>query len=198
MNCLIVIIVNWSRHSIKSRKNFFIILNQIKTSETAFYCFLSGGAGVGKSHLTKALYQAALKYYNTRAGDDFHQIKVILLAPTGKAAYTIRGNTIHSTLAIPANQSLRNYKPLDSSRLNTLRCQFGGVKLIFVDEISVVGNSMFAIQLNNRLKDIKGCREDFGGVSIIAIGDLFQLEPVMDGHILKDLKNLDYTVLAPS
>ena len=183
----------------KEQKGFFYhILSQIKTSETAFYCFLSGGAGVGKSHLTKALYQAALKYYNTRAGDDFHQIKVILLAPTGKAAYTIKGNTVHSALAIPANQSLRNYKPLDSSRLNTLRSQFGGVKLIFVDEISMVRNSMFAIQLNNRLKDIKGCKEDFGGVSIIAIGDLFQLEPVMDGYIFKDLKNLDYTVLAPS
>ena len=144
------------------------------------------------------MYQAALKYYNTRAGDDFHQIKVILLAPTGKAAYTIKGNTVHSALAIPANQSLRNYKPLDLSRLNTLRSQFGGVKLIFVDEISMVGNSMFAIQLNNRLKDIKGCKEDFGGVSIIAIGNLFQLEPVMDGYIFKDLKNLDYTLLAPS
>ena len=48
--------------------------------------------------------------------------------------------------------------------------------MIFVDEISMVGNSMFQIQLNNRLKDIKGCREDFRGVSIIAIGDLFQLE----------------------
>ena len=57
---------------------------------------------------------------------------------------------------------------------------------------------MFAIQLNNRLKDIKGCTEDFGGVSIIAIGDLFQLEPVMDGYIFKDLKSLDYAVLAPN
>ena len=33
---------------------FYHILHQIKTSETPFYCFLSGGAGVGKSHLTKA------------------------------------------------------------------------------------------------------------------------------------------------
>ena len=124
--------------------------------------------------------EAAVKYYNTRTGDDFHQIKVVLLGPTGKAAYNIKGNTVHSAFAIPANQSLKNYKQLDSSRLNTLRSQFGGVKLIFVDEISMVGNSMFAIQLNNRLKDMKGFRKDFGGVSIIAICDLFQLEPVMD------------------
>ena len=47
----------------------------------------------------------------------------------------------------------------------------------------MVGNGMFAIQLNNRLKDIKGCREDFGGVSIIAISDIFQLEPFMDAKL---------------
>ena len=121
-----------------------------------------------------------------------------MLGPTGKAAYTIKGNTIHSALAIPANQSLKNYKQLDSSRLNTLRTQFGGVRLIFIDEISMVGNSMFAIQINNRRKDIKGCKDDFGGVSIIAIGDLFQLEPVIDSYVFKDLKNLDYAVLAPN
>ena len=103
-----------------------------------------------------------------------------MLGPTGKAAYIIKGITIHSALAVPANQSLKNYKQLDSSRLNSLRSQFGGAKLIFVDEISIVGNSMFAIQISNRLKDIKGCKDDFGGVSIIAIGDLFQVEPVMD------------------
>ena len=130
-----------------------------------------------------------MKYYNTRAGDDFHQIKILLLAPTVKAAFNIKGNTIHRTLAIPACQSLTNYKPLDPSRLNTLRCQLGGVKLIFLDEISMVGSTMFNVQINNRLKDIKGSKEDFGGVSIIAIGDLFQLEPVMDRYIFKDLDN---------
>ena len=90
----------------------------------------------------------------------------------GPTACTIKGNTIHSALAVPANQSLKNYKQLDSSRLDTLRTQFG-VKLIFVDEISMVGNNMFTIQINNRLKDIKGCKDDFGGASIVAIGNLF-------------------------
>ena len=135
----------------KEQKYFFYhVIHLIKTTSDPFHCFLSGGAGVGKSHVTQALYQAALKYYNTRTGDDFHQVKVIMLAPTGKAAFNIKGNTIHSTLAVPACQSLRNYKPLDSSRLNTLRSQLGGLKLIFLDEISMVGSTMFNIQINNR------------------------------------------------
>ena len=182
----------------KEQKEFFYhILHLIKTTDQPF-CFLSGGAGAGKSHLTKTLYQAALKYYNTRAGDNFRQIKVLILAPTGKAAYNIKGNTIHSTLAKPACQPLKNYKRLDSSRLNTLRSQLGGVKLIFLDEIPMVGSTMFNVQINNRLKDIKGSKEDFRGVSIIAIGDLFQLEPVMDRYIFKDFDNSEYAILAPN
>ena len=183
----------------KEQKEFFYhVLHLIKTSDEPFYCFLSGGAGVGKSHVTKALYQAAIKYYNTRAGVNFAETKVLMLAPTGKAAYNIKGNTIHSALAIPASQSLRNYKKLDSSRLNTLRSQIGGVKLIFIDEISMVGNTMFNVQINTRLKDIKGSSLPFGGVSIIAIGDLFQLQPVMDGYIFKDMDNFEYGILAPN
>ena len=79
----------------KEQKEFFYrILHLIKITDELFHCFLSGGAGVGKSHLTKALYQAVLKHYNTRAGDDFQQIKVLMLASTDKAAFNIKGNTI--------------------------------------------------------------------------------------------------------
>ena len=110
----------------KEQKEFFYhVLHLIKTSDEPFYYFLSGGAG----HLTKALYQAALKYYNTRAGVHFAEIKVLILA-------------IHSALGMPTCQSLKNYNLLDSGRLNTLRCQLGGVKLIFIDEISMVGNGI--------------------------------------------------------
>ena len=35
----------------------------------------------------------------------------------------------------------------------------------------------------------------FGGVSIIALGDLFQLEPAMDGYVFKDIKNSKYAAL---
>ena len=100
----------------KKQKEFFQhALHFIKTSDNPFYAFLSGGGGVGKSHFIKSIYQAAIKYYNSKADEDFHQVKVLLLAPTGKAAFIIKGNTIHSALAVPASQSLKNYKPLDCS-----------------------------------------------------------------------------------
>ena len=60
------------------------------------------------------------------------------------------------------------------------------------------GSGMFNLQLNNRLKDIKGSKDDFGGVSMVAIGDLLQLGPVMDKYIFKNLDSSEYAVLAPS
>ena len=91
---------------------------------------------------------------------------------------------------------IKKFKHFDSSRLNTPRCQLGGVTPIFIDEISMVGNSMFNVQINNRLKDIKGSSLPFGVGSIVAVGDLFQLQLVMDGYIFKDMDNDEYGVLA--
>ena len=62
----------------------------------------------------------------------------------------------------------------------------------------MVGSAMFNVQINNRLKDIKGSKQDFGGVSIVAIGDRLQLEPVMDEYIFKNPENSEYAVLAPN
>ena len=81
--------------------------------------------------------------------------------------------------------------------LNTLISQLGGVKLILLDEVSIVGNNMFTVQINNRPKDIKGSKEDFGGVSIIAIGDLFKLQHVLDDYIFNDIQNSEYSILVP-
>ena len=61
----------------------------------------------------------------------------------------------------------------------------------------MVGNTMFNVQIDNRLKDVKGSPLPFGGVSIVAIGDLFQLQPVMDDYIFKDLST-EYGILAPN
>ena len=55
---------------------------------------------------------------------------------------------------------------------------------------------MFTVQINNRLNDVKGSALPFGGISIIAISDLFPLQPVMDGYICKDRDNSQFSILA--
>lgn len=61
----------------------------------------------------------------------------------------------------------------------------------------MAGNAMFNVQINKRLKDIKGSKDDFGGV-IIAFADLFQHQNVKDGYIFEDIDNSEYSILAPN
>ena len=51
--------------------------------------------------------------------------------------------------------------------------------LVIIDEVSMVGSNML-LEIHKRLQQIKGVSDDavFGGVSILAVGDLYQLPPV--------------------
>lgn len=61
------------------------------------YSFISGGAETGKSLLIKALHQMVLRTLR-KEGEEPTSMKVLLMAPTGTAAYNIQGLTIHSAL----------------------------------------------------------------------------------------------------
>lgn len=165
----------------KQKLFFYNVLNHFKTNETPLYTFLTGGAGVGKSVLLRSLYQALIKYFNHKVGENPDNLKVLLCAPTGKAAHNIGGNTIHSAFGIPVGRGFA-FKPLDMHQLDSMRCRFFHLKIVFIDEISMVGKRMFNF-INLRLQEIKGCCKPFGGVSVIVFGDLYQLKPVMDSWI---------------
>lgn len=167
--------------NVKQKEFFYHVLNWIKTEQNPLYCFLSGGAGVGKSVLLRALHQALIKYLNHKPGENPDEVKVLICAPTGKAAFNVGGCTIHSAFNIPADQGF-HFKPLDMQQLSTYQTKFRCLKVLFIDEISMVGKKMFNF-INQRLQEIMGCLEPFGGVSVIAFGDLFQLKPVMDQWI---------------
>ena len=51
--------------------------------------FLSGGAGVGKSTVTNALYEALIRYLNSQPQNDLNDVSVVKVAPTGKAAFKV-------------------------------------------------------------------------------------------------------------
>lgn len=168
-------------------------MHWFKTEDEPLYNFLSGGAGVGKSVVTRAVYQSLIRCLNVKPGSNPDDTKVLLCAPTGKAAHNINGNTIHSTFCIPVSRGF-NYKPLAMEQLNIYRVKYKHLKAILIDEISMVGSKMFNF-INCRLQAIMGNQKLFGGVSIIAVGDLYQLKPVMDSWIFSYSSN-EYGAIA--
>jgi hypothetical protein len=147
---------------------------------------LTGGAGVGKTAVTNAMYQMAIRYLNKEAGANPDDLKVLLGAPTGEAAFLIGVNTLHHLFHIPASQGFKHQK-LSNEKRNTLRCKYRHVRLLIIDECSMVGKEMLNF-INLRLQEIMGNSLDFGGISVLAGGDFYQLKPVFDDrNIWKDL-----------
>jgi PIF1-like helicase/Helitron helicase-like domain at N-terminus/Herpesvirus tegument protein, N-terminal conserved region len=172
--------------SLNMKQRAFLMhnLHHFKTSLLPYYVFLSGGAGVGKSRLIEAINQTLVRNFNTQPGQDPLQIKVLLCAPTGKAGFNIGGMTLHSTFKLPISQAGDKMCPLDAGTLNTIRCKLCDLKLIIIDEVSMVGTRMLH-QIDARLKQIFQTAKAFGGISILAVGDFRQLQPVGDGWVFK-------------
>lgn len=141
--------------------------------------FLTGSAGTGKSMVIKVLYHLLTHHFNKEEpGEvDLDSEVVLLTASTGIAAHLIGGNTLHSAFKI-----MPTIVNISSNVTNTIRMKLKRVKLIIADEASLIG-AKFLSQINQRLKILTGQNTDFGGISIIFVGDLMQLPPVKDRHI---------------
>ncbi|KAG8170354.1 hypothetical protein JTE90_014816 [Oedothorax gibbosus] len=73
--------------------------------------FVQGAAGTGKSFLIKTLHQMMVHELQNRDQDPTLKT-VLLLAPTGKAASNIGGETLHLAFGLPL--SLTDFLPLSS------------------------------------------------------------------------------------
>ncbi|RXN32197.1 replicase helicase endonuclease [Labeo rohita] len=95
--------------------------------------------------------------------------------PIGTAAFNISGKTLHCLLKLP--RSLKPpYQGLGNS-LDEMRADLSNAHILIIDEISMVSKQLFAY-VNWRLQQIKGNQKPFGGLSILAVGDFFQLPPL--------------------
>lgn len=132
------------------------------------HIFLTGRAGTGKTTLVRR--------FMDQAGED-----AAIVAPTGVAAMNAGGQTIHSFFRLPP----RLISPGDVKRLRHAKV-IRALKTLVIDEISMVrADLMSAIDLSLRLN--RGVDEPFGGVRIIAVGDLAQLPPVVQGEVAQYL-----------
>ena len=143
-----------------------------------YHVFLSGPGGVGKSHVIKLIHSDTLKFLKLSGIFEPDDVIALLTAPTGVAAFNISGMTLHSALLL-GRSKYSGFQPLSHERLNSLRSKLSRLMLVIIDEVSMVGSNML-LEIHKRLQQIKGVSDDavFGGVSILAVGDLYQLPPV--------------------
>ena len=123
-----------------------------------FYIFLSGSAGFGKSTVINAIYQTISYYLSKLPGEKQNVMHVSLCAPSGKAAFLIGGVTLHTAFKLPISQNSRQMPDLSLDLANTIRVQLFHLKVLIIDEISMVGARMLS-QVDTRPRQIKGVNE---------------------------------------
>jgi hypothetical protein len=95
------------------------------------------------------------------------------LGYTDKVAFNISGSTIHSALGIPLNKSLVKLGSSSDERCDNFTKKYGQLRLLVIDEISLVGSWMFAM-VDQRMRTIMQIHNDFmDGLDVIVLGDLY-------------------------
>jgi exodeoxyribonuclease V alpha subunit len=129
---------------------------------------LTGLPGAGKTHAQRVLVQVA-----RRAG-----VRVLLCAPTGKAARRMRDLTGHDAMTI--HRAL-GYSPLENRFLRDEDDPLSNdVELVIVDEAS-----MLSLELADALFRAAG------DCHVLLVGDTDQLPPIGPGRVLADLVDGD-------
>ena len=121
-----------------------------------------GQAGTGKSTFVNYLKSASSK-------------RVVCACPTAVSALNIGGQTIHSLFQIPPRDFLfPEMLKLKAKPRNILNA----TDVLVIDEISMVAPDLLdAIDILARTA--RHNNAPFGGIQVVAIGDLFQLPPVI-------------------
>ncbi len=121
-----------------------------------------GPAGTGKSTFVNYLKSASKK-------------RIVCACPTAVSALNIGGQTIHSLFQIqPRDFIMPELLKLKSKPRNILTA----TDVLIIDEISMVAPDLLdAIDILARYA--RRNNEPFGGIQVVAIGDLFQLPPVI-------------------
>jgi len=141
-----------------------LVIDAIKRQDTAV--FVTGRAGTGKSTLIRFL---------TR---NFQNCAVV--APTALAAINVGGTTIHSFFGFPprALNSDEVFQPKTQ-----LRPVIANLQVLIIDEVSMVPPDIID-SISNSLKLLKNNELAFGGISVVFVGDLLQLPPVISDPVL--------------
>ncbi|MGC1872071.1 MAG: AAA family ATPase [Acidobacteriaceae bacterium] len=136
---------------------------------------LHGRAGTGKTSLVHSLKDEALHH--------------AVIAPTGIAALSAGGQTIHSFFRMP--WKIVNLEDIESNpRLGSILRK---IDLIVIDEISMVRADLLDV-IDTTLRVHLDSDRPFGGIKILLVGDFLQLPPIVDDDDARILRDRGYEV----
>ena len=139
--------------------------------------FLTGKAGTGKTTFLKQIQKEVSKNF-------------LLLAPTGLAAINLGGQTIHSFFGFKFGV----LGPGETGQLNPNKQKLvKAIDTIIIDEVSMVRCDLIDA-MDRTLRLYRKNSAPFGGVQMVFVGDMFQLEPVAqqnDREILREIYGTD-------
>lgn len=151
-------------------KNQMDAFNTIE--RTCSNVLILGQAGTGKSTFINYLKSASAK-------------RIVCACPTAVSALNVGGQTIHSLFQIPPRDFIfPEMLKLRAKPRNILVA----TDVLVIDEISMVAPDLLdAIDILARMA--RHNNEPFGGIQVVAIGDLFQLPPVITNDAAEHYKN---------
>ena len=152
----------------EDQSRIFEDIRQMIAEKQQVLAAIVGPAGTGKSHLLKALCAMCKE-------SDSHTIRTFcILAPTGAAAYIIKGRTIHSMFRFDTKCKSH----VRRRTVEALIIKYCRVWLI--DEMSMIGNQLFeSMEFNMQRFAMTGeSHKPFGGRTVIMFGDPAQLPPM--------------------
>src|SRR6202790_2057969 len=153
---------------------------------------VDGTAGTGKSFLIWAITTALRELFSdgTVTYDP-----VVRLAPTGVAAFGIRGWTINFGLMILVKEGTE-LNQLGQSSLAHFQTHWKEIKLLILDKKSMVGRSQVG-HMDHCLCQAypQNADEILGGMPAIFFGDFAQLPPVGDSPMYSDKRSTYHAAL---
>jgi uncharacterized protein (UPF0335 family) len=129
---------------------------------------ITGGGGVGKSHLIRFLADSIKN--------------LVLTASTGIAGINIEGQTIDSFMGFSSTtKTILKARQMDDA----IRKRLQAVTVLLIDETSMIRADALDL-IDARFQSAKQNNLPFGGVQIIVVGDFCQLPPVLTDKPCED------------
>ena len=143
--------------------------------------FVHGKAGCGKTYLINRITQ---KVQGCQ-----------VLVPTNLAASLYKGaRTMHSFFYGAfdnLDEGYQNPENITSGKVASFRHSLIGIKLLVIDEISMVRADLFEMMNQICQKALENTLP-FGGIAVVLVGDLFQLPPIVSDDAVYEYLKREY------